>query len=188
MFYYNRPELADRAKPNGDPVDGMKLRCKYNICCHFSLCCACDDLVSLHKVMQPALQLTNTNSNLIISKPAPLNKQTSLSNHVSIVHRTPRRTHWQVKSKSPPSPTGSYLQVGSLQPAVHVLLPRERQLSLRWTGHGVHASGGNAPRSQCVGKVKTDWTRCWLPLGASRRLKGPRTAPNEAPGVVPGHS
>lgn len=123
-----------------------------------------------------------------ILKPAPLNKQTSLSNHVSIVYRTPRRTHWQVKSKSPPSPTGSYLQVGSLQPAVHVLLPRERQLSLRWTGHGVHASGGNAPRSQCVGKVKTDWTRCWLPLGASRRLKGPRTAPNEAPGVVPGHS
>lgn len=63
MFYYNWPELADREKPNGDPVDWMKLRRKYNVCFHFSLCYACDDLVSLHKVMQPALQLKNTNSN-----------------------------------------------------------------------------------------------------------------------------
>lgn len=110
--------------------------------------------------------------------PAPLIKQTSFSNHVSIVYAPPSENSLAREKQE------LYLQVGSLQPAVHVLLPRERQLSLRWTGHRVHASGGNAPRSQCVGKVETDWARCWLPLGASRRLKGPRTAANEAPGVV----
>lgn len=85
-------------------------------------------------------------------------------------------------------PATSYLQVGSLQSTVHVLLPRVRQLALLWTGHGAHTSADTQQAVSASRKSKTDWTHCWLPLCASRRLKGPRTAPNKASGVVPGYS
>lgn len=112
---------------------------------YFSTLCnsCCDYLIHLHKPIQPALQLQILNLMRYLNSRNPLMKQTSPSHQVT----DPASINLLASKISTASQTGTYLQVGTLQPAVHVLLPRVRQLSVRWTRHGVHAPAGNAPIS-----------------------------------------
>lgn len=146
-----------------------------DLCCFHTLYCI------LFMIFLSVYKVVKQSATTFATRKTPIPSDLTDIQQTIIMSCPPPQTHCV-------PPASSYLQVGSLQSTVHVLLPRVRQLARLWTGHGVHTSADTQHTVSASRKSKTDWTHCSVLLCASRRLERPRTAPSEASGVVPGHS